>query len=440
MARKHAVILSGGGAKGAYEIGVLKALLPGYAKTVSEGAEVHPVVYAGTSVGSYNAAYMVSRPGQSPATTIGELEAIWRDRIAGSPTRPNGVLRFRANPLDMIAVDRLLADPFAPLRHFVEDGAFFVKDAIWRAELFFKSKEPLTDRLVHLLDFSALVSTEKFSALVRDTIDLEKIRTNDERVLIVAATNWEEGVVVLFGNREATDGVVEHSSLDDKTGHLAIMASAAIPGVFPAIEIFNTKHVDGGLLLNTPLEPALRGLRMIAPEDEYVLHVIYLDPNLKDVPLGQGHSTMETMNRLFALSFAGQVNRDCRQALSVNKALEAEAEAFGGADGITAGASDEKPSRLRDSLRMRHGRRYNPVTIHRYSPRSLFGGVLGLLAFDSEHVSRLIEQGFQDAVTHDCVESGCIFPSKQDAIRVKASQDARKSAKRHAATTMHPAG
>lgn len=428
MATKHAVILSGGGAKGAYEIGVLKALLPGFAKMVSEGAEIHPVVYAGTSVGSYNAAYMVSRPGQSPVTTIKELESIWRDRIAGSPTRPNGVLRFRANPFDAMAIDRLLVDPFAPFRHFVEDGAFFIRDAVWRAGLFFKSKQPLADRLVNLLDISAFVSTEKFAGLVRETIDLEKILANNERVLVVAATNWEQGMVVLFGNRRAPAAIVDHTSMDDKIGHLAIMASAAIPGVFPTIEIFNTKHVDGGLVLNTPLEPALRALRTIAPGDEYVLHVIYLDPHLKDVPLGQEHSTLETMNRLFALSFASQVNRDCRQALAVNNALEAEG--LGDTNGPSAGPRGRTQPGLRDSARMKSEHRYSPVTIHRYSPRSLFGGVLGLLAFDTDYVERLIEQGFQDAVTHDCADAGCIFPHKEDAMRVKASQPARKAARR----------
>ncbi|MEQ1728793.1 MAG: patatin-like phospholipase family protein [Vicinamibacterales bacterium] len=425
MATKHAVVLSGGGAKGAYEIGVMKALLGGHAKTVSDGAAIHPVVYAGTSVGSYNAAYMVSRPDRSPLVAIAELETIWRNRIASSPTRPNGVLRFRFNPLDWLDVSRLLADPLAPLRHFVEDGAFVIKDAAWRAELFLKAKEPLATRFSTLLDFGAFVSTEAFADLVRGTIDLQAIRSNHEQVLIVAATNWEEGVAVLFSNRDK-HSVESPASMDDKTGHLAIMASAAIPGVFPAIEVFNRKHVDGGVLLNTPLEPALRGLRSVAPEDEHVLHVIFLDPNLKDIPLGPGHGTMEALNRLFALSFASQVNRDCRQALSINMALEA-----GAAAESTASPSGQARPGLRETVRMKPGHRYSPLTIHRYSPRDLLGGIFGLLAFNADYVNRLIEQGFQDAVAHDCVASGCIFPRREDAERVKAS--------RHAASANVPA-
>ena len=306
MATKHAIILSGGGAKGAYEIGVLKALLPGYARTVSGGREIHPVVYTGTSVGAFNAAYMVSRPDQPQAATLAELESLWRNRLASSHTRPNGVLRFRVNPFEMMNVDRMLVDPFAPLRHLVQDGAYFTKDAIERAELFFKSNDPVTDRMIRLLDFSAFVATDKLAELVRDTINLESIRANDARALIIAATNWEKGEVKLFGNLEPKGELANLVQLDDKIGHLAILASTAIPGVFPPVEIYHTKYVDGGLLLNTPLGPALRGLRAIAPdEDEYVLHVIYLDPDLKDVPLDHANNTMETLNRSRPASQAG---------------------------------------------------------------------------------------------------------------------------------------
>ena len=422
MATQHAVVLSGGGAKGAYEIGVMKALLGGHAQAVNDGAAIHPVVYAGTSVGSYNAAYMVSRPDRSPRVAVEELEALWRDRIASSPTRPNGVLRFRFNPLDMLDVGRLLADPVAPLRNFVADSVFVMKDAAWRTQLFLNGNEPLASRFSTLLDFGAFVSTEAFAELVRGTIDLQAIRANHDQVLIVAATNWEEGIAVLFSNRDERDAA-SPASMDDTNGHLAIMASAAIPGVFPAIEVLKKKHVDGGVLLNTPLEPALRGLRRVAPDDEHVLHVIYLDPNLKDIPLGPGHGTMEALNRLFALSFANQVNRDCRHALAINMALEAGAD-----DESAAGASGQTRPGLRETVRMKPGHRYSPLTIHRYSPKDLLGGIFGLLAFNGDYVNKLIDQGFKDAVAHDCVASGCIFPRKEDAERVKASFHAVKAA------------
>ena len=423
MATKHAVILSGGGAKGAYEIGVLKALLPGYAPMVNDGREMDPVVFAGTSVGSYNAAYLVSRPDQSPLAALAELEAIWRNRIASGPTRPNGVFRFRANPLDAMDVERVLADPLAPLRDILQDGAFFTKAAIERVELFFKSKQRLANRMIGLADFSVFVSTDKLADLIRQTLDLEKIRANKQRGLLIAATNWEEGAVKLFGNLEASGELEGLDELNDKIGHLAVLASTAIPGVFPPVEIYHTKYVDGGLLLNTPLGPALRGLRAMAPgESEYVLHVIYLDPDLRDVPLDQANGTMETLNRFSALSFASQVNRDVKKARQINQALELLR--LNGGTGRRAGPA---LARVEESVRALVKDRHRPLTIHRYHPRGTLGGIFGLLAFESDYVGHLIEQGFQDAVTHDCYGSGCIFPRLKDA---RAAEEASLAMRR----------
>ena len=423
MATKHAVILSGGGAKGAYEIGVLKALLPGYAPMVNDGREMDPVVFAGTSVGSYNAAYLVSRPDQSPLAALAELEAIWRNRIASGPTRPNGVFRFRANPLDAMDVERVLADPLAPLRDILQDGAFFTKAAIERVELFFKSKQRLANRMIGLADFSVFVSTDKLADLIRQTLDLEKIRANKQRGLLIAATNWEEGAVKLFGNLEASGELEGLDELNDKIGHLAVLASTAIPGVFPPVEIYHTKYVDGGLLLNTPLGPALRGLRAMAPgESEYVLHVIYLDPDLRDVPLDQANGTMETLNRFNALSFASQVNRDVKKARQINQALELLR--LNGGTGRRAGPA---LARVEESVRALVKDRHRPLTIHRYHPRGTLGGIFGLLAFESDYVGHLIEQGFQDAVTHDCYGSGCISPRLKDA---RAAEEASLAMRR----------
>jgi predicted acylesterase/phospholipase RssA len=430
--RKHAVILSGGGAKGAYEIGVMKALFAGYVRSIGDGKEIDPVVYTGTSVGAYNAAYLASRPGRDARTAVAELEDIWRNRIASSYSRANGVLRFRANPFEGMALDRLLADPLAPVKNALNDAAFFAKDSIERAQGFFASREQFTRRLMQLVDFSALVCTDPLRNLIQDTIDLREIRASQDRALIVAATNWEEGAVKLFGNLEPKGALAGLCNLDDKIGHLAILASTAIPGVFPPVEINHTKYVDGGLLLNTPLAAALDALRARAPHDDgYVLHVIYLDPDLSDVPLGQGTNTLDAVNRLTALAFASQVNRDIKQAKHINQSLEllrsvesALAETMPAVIGtgdagpdVARRAAATAANALNDAQRpfralVRDDHR--PITIHRYHPCNMLGGIFGLLAFEGDHVGALIEQGFQDAVTHDCDESGCIFPTYND--------------------------
>jgi predicted acylesterase/phospholipase RssA len=401
-------------------------------RSISGGKEIDPVVYTGTSVGSYNAAYLASRPGRDAKTAVAELEDIWRNRIASSYRRPNGVLRFRANPFEGMALDRLLADPLAPVKNALNDAAFFAKESIERAQGFFASKEKLTRRAIQLVDFSALVCMDPLLNLIQDTINLREIRASQDRALVVAATNWEEGSVKLFGNLEPKGALAGLCNLDDKIGHLAIQASTAIPGVFPPVEINHTKYVDGGLLLNTPLAAALDALRARAPHDDgYVLHVIYLDPDLRDVPLGQSTNTLDALNRLTALAFASQVNRDIKQAKHINQSLELlrsvesrRSETMPSAMGtgeagpdvarraaaMAGSALDAAQRPFRAFVKDEH----RPVTIHRYHPCSMLGGIFGLLAFEADYVGELIEQGFQDAVTHDCDEAGCIFPTYSD--------------------------
>src|SRR5687768_1939029 len=65
-----ALVLSGGGARGAYQAGVLRGLarrLP----------ELHFSIITGVSAGAINATFMAAHPG-SPAEAAGELCDLWR--------------------------------------------------------------------------------------------------------------------------------------------------------------------------------------------------------------------------------------------------------------------------------------------------------------------------------------------------------------------------
>jgi predicted acylesterase/phospholipase RssA len=427
--KTHAVILSGGGANGAYEIGVMKALFGGHVKLGDDPLEaptkINPGIFTGTSVGSFSAAFIVSRPGQNVETTLAELEDLWKNRIAGTKTRWNGVFRLRGNIVDFLDLNRMLVSPLTPPANLFHDAAFFAKDSIDRLELFFRSKEEVVHRLMDLVDFSTLLSTEPLHDLVRESVNLENIRNNEECVLSIAATNWEKGETELFANRKAGDPS-RYKELNDKIGHLAILASTAIPGIFPPVEIYHTKYVDGGMLMNTPLSPAIQF-------GADVLHVIYLDPDLKDVPLDRAGGTLDMLNRMTALAFASQVNRDVKEARSINQvqdlhrqiaeAVEAKLNRERIASLGLGPAGDTVQKFIGDALkdiagigeshRQRYGKQdLRPLTIHRYHPRSLLeGGLFGLLNFDSWRIGELIDQGFQDAVTHDCVKCGCIFPT-----------------------------
>jgi len=77
---RHAVALSGGGAFGAFEVGVLRALAEG--KCPATRGPLDPDAYTGTSVGAFNAAVMAARGGDALAGCA-RLEDLWMNRIAG---------------------------------------------------------------------------------------------------------------------------------------------------------------------------------------------------------------------------------------------------------------------------------------------------------------------------------------------------------------------
>src|SRR3989442_6065734 len=94
----HAITLSGGGAYGAFEVGVLKALMGGHAP-VTGGGPLDPTIFTGTSAGAYLSAVLVSIDAASPAERAGHLERVWLEEVTHSPERDgNGVYYVRGDP------------------------------------------------------------------------------------------------------------------------------------------------------------------------------------------------------------------------------------------------------------------------------------------------------------------------------------------------------
>src|SRR5678816_1133517 len=93
----HAITLSGGGAYGAFEVGVLKALLGGHAP-ITGGEPLDPRIFTGTSAGAYNSAVLLSIDTEKPAERVAHLERIWLDEVMESPARGgNGCYYIRGD-------------------------------------------------------------------------------------------------------------------------------------------------------------------------------------------------------------------------------------------------------------------------------------------------------------------------------------------------------
>ena len=96
--KKSALVLSGGGVFGAYEVGVTLALTRG-ASGGTGSRPLEPSVFTGTSAGAFNAAFLASRGEQPAGRAAAELARVWYERIADQGDGAgNGVFRFRTTP------------------------------------------------------------------------------------------------------------------------------------------------------------------------------------------------------------------------------------------------------------------------------------------------------------------------------------------------------
>ncbi|MCW5891622.1 MAG: patatin-like phospholipase family protein [bacterium] len=223
--RRFGIVLSGGGARGAYEVGVLAWLLEELPRRLGRPPRID--VFTGTSVGAIHACWLAASLDEPDAGP--RLEAIWRSlEVAGV---------YRMGLRDLLAIPRRAL-------------------GLGSAE-----PTPRTDRLSGILD------TRPLERLVRETVAWDRLRTRvacgDVEAVAVAATEIATGrSVVWVDRREPTTPVWPNDPfVVARPAALTpehALASAAIPFLFPALRVDGEFFCDGGLRLNTPLAPALR--------------------------------------------------------------------------------------------------------------------------------------------------------------------------------------
>ena len=223
--------MSGGGARGAYEAGVLAYLLQDLPGRL--GHPVHFDIVTGTSVGAVHACYVAAMQQEPDA---GErLTQIWRSLSLDKV--------FDVGAADLVRVPwRLLG--------FGSPGGLLPA-----------TSSGVPERLAGLFDTSWL------ETIVLEHIAWDKLRGNIEegrlQALAIAATEIATGRSVVFVDNRT--GTIPRWARDPfviarpaRIGPPHALASAAIPLLFPALRIGHTYYCDGGLRLNTPLAPALR--------------------------------------------------------------------------------------------------------------------------------------------------------------------------------------
>jgi NTE family protein len=204
------LVLQGGGALGAYQVGVYEAL---------HDAGIEPAWVIGTSIGAINAALIAGNPLEQ---RMARLHAFWEH-----VEQPAAM----ASPLDWFGLGNWMANMTTVMRGI---PAFF---------------EPSTAALhgarAHVgVESAAYYSTEPLRRTLGELVDFKNLQDGPTR-LTVGAVNACSGAMRYFDSRHETLSV-EH-----------VMASGALPPAFPAVRIDGEPYWDGGIYSNTPIEAVL---------------------------------------------------------------------------------------------------------------------------------------------------------------------------------------
>ena len=249
-AAKKALVLSGGGGRGAYHIGVLEALVA--AGWMEDGKG--PDIIAGTSIGAINAAALAS------GLTVAQLKRRWLAMHTEEVHRLSDDLPAVSRPLMRFLLRSVLTSE-------AHGGA---RDTLPAGERGM-SAESLFSRLgalFHGRPFRSLLDTAPWRRTLGQWMDFARINSADAPALLLAATDLQSGALRVFCNRPLEGRPADTIVLD----HL--MASSSIPIVYPWTAIGDGKYWDGAVLANTPLEPVID----LADDDDVDILVVMMTP------------------------------------------------------------------------------------------------------------------------------------------------------------------
>ncbi|MFP3948293.1 MAG: patatin-like phospholipase family protein, partial [Longimicrobiales bacterium] len=358
------VILTGGGARAAYQVGLLRFLARRF-------PDLDIAVLSGVSAGAINAAHLASHHGTF-AQAVEELVGLWQD------LRVQDVFRTDSRSLVM---------------NLLSWGVHLVSGGIRAGP-----------RIRGLVDTQPL---RKYLCDVLHCVDgeLTGVRYNLDRGTLravgLSTSNYTTGQSVTWIQGTSD---VEEWTRPRRMGRRTtltvehVMASCALPLFFPAIHLQNGWYGDGGIRLSAPLSPALH----MGAERILVMSTRYRESQKEaDQPVVEGYPPpAQVMSQLVNSVFLDVLDQDAQRVELVNRLLR------------KLPADEREGLRIVDSMTLRPSRDlgklaggYEPQLpwLFRWLTRGLgtretkSPDALSMVMFQPEYLSELIEIGERDA-------------------------------------------
>jgi NTE family protein len=310
------LVCSGGGARGAYEAGVIRYLreeLPPSAR-----AHVRFDVLSGTSVGASTACFLAATM-HTPEEQGRGLAALWTGLSLEKVFRVQG------------------------------ESLYSVSRKIWRATR--ANERPEGWRLYDLFH------PEPIENIVRHAIDWPRIAANLARGLCsavsVSATRIRDGKTVIFIQRR--EGGVPTWSRDPYQQPVEVvlgpehaLASGAIPLLFRSARVGDEYYCDGFVRQNTPLSPALR----LGADRVLILSLRHKPKSSVDGPKVESMpTTPQIIGKVLNALMVDRTEYDLDRLRRLNEMLESGRHAYG----------EDFVSRMNETLEKIRGQPYRVV-------------------------------------------------------------------------------